>query len=113
MTRGTTLIEAMVAIAILGIVIAMSGQTATALRSESVEAVLWERAQQVLEHEASALIEGRQPDAKTREALMEALPGGKLEKKPNYDGVVLVVSWKAPRGVNWSHRELYLVGKVR
>ena len=112
MRRGFTLIELMVAVAVLAIGGLLAGQLSLALRTEAVEAELWERAQQCLEYEASALLEGREAEAEVRRALLAELPQGKLAQRREGEVVVLEVSYRAPRGA-WRQRELYLVRRAK
>lgn len=102
---GWTLIELMIAIAILTIVtgLAMTLPEAPVLESEDV--VIRERARQWLEYEADCFARRAQPDAATVAALASLVPGGaveRLERPGRGDGVV-TVRWHRP--VQGGHRD--------
>ena len=79
MSRGFTLIELMVSIAIIGIVVSIFGNELVGLRHHGVDAILQERARQLLEYEAECVVRGIPCDPGVRDALMISLPEAKLE----------------------------------
>ena len=92
--QGQSLIEAMIAVAIIGIsVIAFAGSAAQ-LRRDAMNEVVQERALQCLEYEAAAISIGRAPDPETRARLLELLPGGRLEHRQS----AIAVSWESDSG---------------
>lgn len=114
--RGASLVELMVALAVLGISASIMGSATGMIRSWSAEVVLRERALQVLEAEARAWMNGRdgaQPEV--RERLLEELPQGRLETSPSSAGTVqLTVHWRAAtRGTSSRMLVVWPLGAVR
>jgi prepilin-type N-terminal cleavage/methylation domain-containing protein len=108
MRRGFTLIELMIVVACLSIAIITAGGMATSMRTAALEPVQRERALQVLEHEAGAVLAGGEASAGERQRLLAELPDGKLSRRADGDVVRLTVDWKAPSGRRAS-RELVLL----
>jgi hypothetical protein len=99
--RGSTLIELMIVLSILLITVFTIGAASGMIRPWAVEVVLRERALQVLEAEARALMQGRAgAEAEVRQLLLAELPQGRLEQAPAGAGAVrLTVHWRgAARG---------------
>lgn len=92
-TRGFTLIEAMVTVAVLGIVTVGLLQAGTAARLRAHERLEQERASQVLELEADALARGVPADAAVARALLAELPAASLEKVPQGRLATVRVTW--------------------
>ena len=93
--RGTTLIEAMVAVAMLGILAVSGADGVDQLKRHSISALQRERALQVLEYEAAAIVSGRPVDPAATRALLELLPEGRLESKARGGRRTLTVTWAA------------------
>jgi prepilin-type N-terminal cleavage/methylation domain-containing protein len=88
-----TLIELMVAIAALGVAITAVSHEVEANRARSQEALVRERAQQVLEYEARALLRGKPSAPAVREALLAEVPRGALSAETAGEATVLKVSF--------------------
>lgn len=104
---GFTLIEAMVTVALLGIVTVGLLQAGTSARLRANERLLQERATQVLEFEAEAVSNGVAPDAAVEAALLAALPDAHLERSKQGRTVTLKVTW----GLAHTTRELTVFAK--
>lgn len=106
-SRGFTLIEAMVTVALIGIVTVSLLQAGTSARLRANERLLHERATQVLEFEADALSRGAVPDPEVERALLAALPGARVERTKQGRTVTLRVTW----GLAHTTRELTVFAK--
>lgn len=91
--RGMTLIELMVAVAALGVAVAATSHEVEANRARSQGALVRERAQQVLEYEARALLRGKPPAPAVREALLAEVPRGAFSAETSGEATVLRVSF--------------------
>ncbi|MDP3233834.1 MAG: type II secretion system protein [Myxococcales bacterium] len=106
--RGFTLIEAMVTVAIMGIVTVGLLQAGTSARLRATERLQQERATQVLEFEAEALSMGASPDAQMELSLLAELPGSFIERSRAGRTVTVRVTWGHGRP---SSRELTVFTK--
>lgn len=106
-SRGFTLIEAMVTVALIGIVTVSLLQAGTSARLRANERLLHERATQVLEFEAEAVSSGVVPDPEVERALLAALPGARVERTKQGPTVTLRVTW----GLAHTTRELTVFAK--
>jgi prepilin-type N-terminal cleavage/methylation domain-containing protein len=85
--RGTTLIELMIVVAIIGIsIVALSGGAA-AHRAMAARDVARERALAAAEYEAESIVDGRAADPAVRAALLELVPGATLAHVPLEGGL--------------------------
>ena len=100
MNRGTTLIELMIVVSLLGIAVTGAwGMQASILQKQAAEVMQRERALQVLEYQAGAIVRGEKADAQQLEALLRAVPSGRLETRAAGEGLTeLTVHWPSPRG---------------
>lgn len=102
---GFTLIELMIAVAILGIAAVAVGGHAEALERRALDEEQWTRAWISLEYEALALSTGRRADPVVRAALLEGLPGGGVDTRLERGWGVVRVRWLGRKQVQRS-REL-------
>ncbi len=112
MKRGVTLIELMIAVAIIGIASVAAGDAAREMRARALEPVQRERALQWLEYQAGALSAGTTPSPEVSARLLAELPEATVAQRREKDVVYLTVSWKAPGGRRAS-RELAVIGRTR
>lgn len=91
--RGFTLVEAMITVALIGIVSVIAGATAVAERRAAASVLDGERAAQVLEYEADCLSTGKPPDARVLVQLQAELPGARLEVAKAGQAATITVSW--------------------
>ena len=106
--RGTSLIELMICVAMIGIsVVAFSGGLA-AQRARGAAAIQQERAMQVLEYEASAIAARVPPDPAVVASLLELLPSSRVELTHSGGATRVAVEWSA--GESRLRRELVLAG---
>lgn len=104
---GFTLIEAMVTVALLGIVTVGLLQAGTSAWLRANERLQQERATQVLEFEAEALSNGVAANPEAERALLAALPDAHLERTKQGRTTTIRVTWgRAP-----STRELTVFTK--
>jgi len=109
-TRGTSLIELMIGVALLGILAALGNSLSVQRRARVVESVQAERALQWLEYEADVRVSRAPADPGIVAALQDGLPGAALAVTANADKTTtLKVSWKGATGRPKS-RELRLAG---
>lgn len=111
-SRGATLIELMITVSILGIAAAAGVDGVLQTKRHSALALQRERALQVLEYEAAAIVSGRPVDAAATRSLLEALPEGRLESRSSNGLRTLRVCWKSARGGD-ALRELVLLETPR
>src|SRR5947209_20390758 len=98
MHRGFTLIELMITVALVGIASGLSSFGVLENRRMATAAVQQERALQLLEAEADAVMRGQPLEPGTRARLLEELPSANLETRREGELSVLAVSWQSPRG---------------
>ena len=106
--RGFTLIEAMITVAIIGIVTVGLLQAGTSARLRATERLQQERATQVLEFEAEALSTGATPNAEVELTLLAELPESRIERSRAGRTVTVRVTWGHGRT---SSRELTVFTK--
>ena len=113
--RGFTLIEMMIAVAVIGILAAGTATSVDWYRAQIDETVRRERAEQVLEYQASCLMGGVAADAQTSAALLELLPGGAVRIADAGAGAKeIVVEWDdATRAGARSRRSLTVFARAR
>lgn len=91
--RGSTLVEMMIAVAILGIVGTATTGIVTEVRRQGTRAVQRERALQVLEYEAAAAVSSRPVDASAQQALLQLLPEGTVTSRKAAGLRTIEVTW--------------------
>lgn len=109
---GSTLIELMITVAIIGIAASAGVDGILQVKRHSAFALQRERALQVLEYEAAAVVSARPVDAAASRALLEQIPEGKLESRRSNGVRTLRVSWRSARGGN-AQREIVLLETSR
>ena len=108
-TRGFTLVEGMITVALIGIVSVIAGATAVSERRAAAAVLDGERAAQVLEYEADCLSAGTKPDPKVLVQLQAELPNARLEVAKAGRAATITVSWK--RGGTAGSRSLTVFTK--
>jgi len=112
MKRGFTLIELMISVALLSISAVIAGNEALELRKRGAEHLQYERALQVLESEADAMVHAVPADPLVRMKLLADLPEGHLDIDPDGpERTHLTVKWRSPRGDR--QRSLLVYGRPR
>ena len=112
MKRGTTLIELMITVAIIGIAGGVAFNSALILRGEASDVTHRERALQALEYEASALISHATVDREVLAKLLAEIPEAKIQRRLEGPATILTVSWKAA-GTQRQSRSLALLLRGR
>jgi prepilin-type N-terminal cleavage/methylation domain-containing protein len=107
-----TLIEVMITVAVLGLVIAAGADGVVQTRKHSALALQRERALQVLEYEAAALVTGKPVDPAISRELLMMLPAARFESRGSGGVRTLRVTWVSPRGGE-TQRELVLMETPR
>ncbi|MDP2341091.1 MAG: type II secretion system protein [Deltaproteobacteria bacterium] len=107
-----TLLECMIAVAMLGIVITLAMIAPEVPLRESHDVLARERARQWLEYEADAIVQKKAVDVDVAAVLQRALPHGELQRVPGPSVVKLIVSWHRPDGRTGSE-SLVVVGGLR
>ena len=108
--RGSTLIEMMVVVAIIGVTTTVALSTSGYQQREAHAAVQRERALQVLEFHAESIIAGKRIDAGTARMLLSRLPQGNLTLKTRGGVTEIEVEWTAFTGPALTER-LWVVGR--
>ena len=96
--RGSTLIELMVGIAVMGIAVGVLGNVAMEQRRSAAALVERERALQILEAHADLAVRNRAPPPFFARELLETLPGAVLSERKAPGLRVLVLAWRGPSG---------------
>jgi prepilin-type N-terminal cleavage/methylation domain-containing protein len=96
--RGTTLIELMVCVAVLGITAAAAGVTGSRMQAQGRAAIQQEQALLLLEYHASCASTGAAVDDAVADRLMEPLPDGTLWAVHGGKTTTLEVSWRDAMG---------------
>jgi type II secretory pathway pseudopilin PulG len=95
--RGTTLIEAMIVVAMLGILLTAAVVAPEAPVLEAQAVLVRERARLWLDYEAGVRVYGKEPDPTATAALQAAVPRGRLQVEPQADGTTrLTVHYAHP-----------------
>lgn len=108
-TRGFTLVEGMVTVALIGIVSFIAGATAVSERRAAAAVLDGERAAQVLDYEADCLSTGKAPDPQVLVRLQADLPSARLAVAKAGGTATITVSWK--RGGTEGSRSLTVFAK--
>lgn len=96
--RGYTLVELIIAVAILGILtVGVAGSVRDA-RLRGLAQLQRERALLLLAYHAACVADGRPVKAPVEDRLVEALPEARVERRSQGDLATLTVSWRPPRG---------------
>ncbi len=98
MRRGFTLIELMISVALIGIAVGSMGAATSFHRSTAVSLVLRERAMQLLEARADALVRSTQLAPDDEQALLNELPRGALTERVDGGLRILTASWNEASG---------------
>ena len=98
MRRGSTLIELMIVVAIIGITCAAAGVSAERARDRGQAELQRAQALLLLEYEAEVLSTAAEPDAGVRDRLLAPLPDGALTRSSAGDVVTLELTWRDPFG---------------
>ena len=96
--RGFTLIELMVALAILSITAAVAGVTSGRARELGRAELQREQALLLLEYEATCLSRGEPVDAAVEDRLLAPLPDAALTRRHEAGAATLALSWRDPLG---------------
>ena len=112
MRRGFTLIEMMIAVALIGIFVALVDQLKMPLHRNAAALLLRERARQVLEYEADAITHHAAIDDRVLQELMADLPDAHLFETPRSKATALSVSWRSSDGEG-QYLELVVLGGAR
>jgi prepilin-type N-terminal cleavage/methylation domain-containing protein len=112
MNRGMTLIELMIALAVLMTLVAGAvGAQSASLEKQAVELLQRERALQCLEYEASVLLRKGSANPTERAALLNGLLEGVVESRSDGSTTTFTVRWQSPRGA--AERSLTVIGRAR
>ena len=94
-SRGYSLVELMITVAIMGIVVDILGPMVNYQRGLSISEIQREKAHQILEYVAESLSSGRKPLPASLERLQESLPQSKVELTQKGSLTQISVRWKA------------------
>lgn len=109
--RGTTLIEMMIVVSMTGILVGVFATSVSDVHRNAAYVQNRERAWQVLDYEADAIVHGVASDAATRERLLARLPGGKYRAVETSGTTRLEVRWTV--GAREETESLVVVGSPR
>lgn len=96
--RAFTLIEAMVALAMLAILLSVATLAPEAPLREAGDVVVRARAIEWLDYEVDALVRGVPVDREIRAALQALVPGGEVLVERRASTRVVLVRWRHPDG---------------
>jgi Tfp pilus assembly protein PilE len=96
--RGTTLIEAMIVVAIVGITVLTLGALVQSQRRDGVAELRREHAGQLLEYYAGCVARGMTPDDAVVARLKESVPSARVDVSRNGEVAVVRVAWMPPVG---------------
>ncbi|MFH1467954.1 MAG: prepilin-type N-terminal cleavage/methylation domain-containing protein [Pseudomonadota bacterium] len=98
-TRGYTLVELMITVAIIGISSGIVAGSARQARLVALGELQRERALLLLEYEAGCVERGRLPDPRVLARLQESLPDAEVGSERTGDLTTLTVHWRPPSGL--------------
>lgn len=96
MKRGTTLVELMVAVGVLGILLGFAGGLAQVTERTAQGEVLRERARVLLEYHARQVSLGQPVDPQVEGRLKASLPRASVRQQRAGQAMNLTVSWRTP-----------------
>lgn len=98
MRRGFTLIELMIAVALIGVTSAAVGSYSVYSERAAQTEVQRERARILVEYYARCMATGLSPKRQVVRRLVEALPDVKVEQRLAGDVATIKATWTAPQG---------------
>lgn len=96
--QGYTLVETMIAVAMVGILVPIFGAATREARLQSLAVLHRERALILLEYQADHLSRGLPEDPAVLDRLVSDLPDATTSRVTAGDVVTLTVSWRSLRG---------------
>ena len=111
-SRGVTLVELMITVAVLGISVGGAMAATHRLRLSGISELQRERALLALEYHADCIVQQRPPDPDIAGPLLKAIPDAALASSHQGRLVHLDLSWRDPSGAP-STRRLTVFGGQR